>query len=828
MKGKLLMGFLILCSVLHAQGRRWSVHISVSRSIVAHATKSQKQQCENSQSDGEEETRLQVNVMSDSLVEEISPGEVQVTSDLPGRKITGSGTFTNSGKTSLENNCSCDGCGDCRQTSTRNVFNGSGSLDLSKVTFSFSYDIEKKQGTLYFSCGFNKKGNASTTTKDCNETKTISKDLVYETEQNVAELGYGQITVQNFDLYKEAGLDAATVAKINEANKSTGIGGLATIIPVNGGYELSYSYTTTVTAPAQSSVTGDQDTQVSGSSEQTITTTVHASFMPHSKFKAFIEPTEGWASYKKWLPEGNIIDEMREPGSTTSFYIRIVDTDHPDKKINPGVKEIVYELKDVSHIPGICMNHPYKDQDTKADISLYDITAVGSAAKNTELSTLKVKDIAMGAVIQSFDFGGYAKLTAKVTLTTGEVLTAESSDDHKAYVNIPYRKDDSFVATYWKEQNKAGNSTDDEDKDESPLGVGEKYPGDGYTLFEEYRGFREDLKHIRTNPVQKDLMILNLVDKKARAQNGINLFAGATGIITHSKFREEEFGRDQAEPGLNDSAAHYGAKGIDHDKVLNFNFEPSLHLVDQHGLLMLSSPRDLGFAFALPKPGRFPAPPGGCYFLVITHDFDPSAEGYSTTRGNLDSAGKISTNPNGKAKIITDEYAVTVAHEMLHYCHVDHHGETDDKKITVLSDGTSVKAKKGNTEFPITLRWNDKAGTEIKPLDGNFWNRHIGGLVLSSVGVVGGQHSGVEDCIMRYDVAQAFYSKDKKTIYLLIDPNTKDLPAGQHLYHELTGINLCDKKEGTGVNASDAVPRSRYGDASSGNCKAQVCISDKY
>ena len=81
---------------------------------------------------------------------------------------------------------------------------------------------------------------------------------------------------------------------------------------------------------------------------------------------------------------------------------------------------------------------------------------------------------------------------------------------------------------------------------------------------------------------------------------------------------------------------------------------------------------------------------------------------------------------------------------------------------------------------------------------------------------------------MRYDNAHAFFTKDKKTMYLLVDPNNQDLLFKSHMYHELTGISLCDKKEGTGVNAANANPRPRYGDATEGNCKAQVCISDKY
>src|SRR5262249_37315892 len=85
------------------------------------------------------------------------------------------------------------------------------------------------------------------------------------------------------------------------------------------------------------------------------------------------------------------------------------------------------------------------------------------------------------------------------------------------------------------------------------------------------------------------------------------------------------------------------------------------------------------------------------------------------------------------------------------------------------------------------------------------------------IGAFGGQHSGNEDCIMRYAVADAYPRGSKR--YLISAP-------------EAGGLGLCEDTKGTGVNDLDH-PRppatsSRYGDATKNKaCKQQFCVNDK-
>ncbi len=81
-----------------------------------------------------------------------------------------------------------------------------------------------------------------------------------------------------------------------------------------------------------------------------------------------------------------------------------------------------------------------------------------------------------------------------------------------------------------------------------------------------------------------------------------------------------------------------------------------------------------------------------------------------------------------------------------------------------------------------------------------------------------GQHSGVEDCLMRYENAtavQVYRQKDAR--YRLFGQGEK------------YGFTFCSSSKGTGVNApGDSFDHPRYGDAAPkrGNCIAQLCVND--
>lgn len=87
-----------------------------------------------------------------------------------------------------------------------------------------------------------------------------------------------------------------------------------------------------------------------------------------------------------------------------------------------------------------------------------------------------------------------------------------------------------------------------------------------------------------------------------------------------------------------------------------------------------------------------------------------------------------------------------------------------------------------------------------------------------------GEHSGDEDCYMRYVAANAYTRARNPERFRVLVPDG-----------EFKGGTLCKSPLGTGVNLSTRIPWPRYGDASKhasdapaqrGNCRSQVNIRD--
>jgi hypothetical protein len=87
----------------------------------------------------------------------------------------------------------------------------------------------------------------------------------------------------------------------------------------------------------------------------------------------------------------------------------------------------------------------------------------------------------------------------------------------------------------------------------------------------------------------------------------------------------------------------------------------------------------------------------------------------------------------------------------------------------------------------------------------------------------GGQHSGNMDCAMRYVGAEFYLHKP-----WLGEPNPKPMPYNNKREH--LGLNFCDSKKGTGINARNVEgPKIEVwycGDATVGNCKGQIVVND--
>ena len=209
---------------------------------------------------------------------------------------------------------------------------------------------------------------------------------------------------------------------------------------------------------------------------------------------------------------------LRQVNNTTLPSPNTLFTARLDIESEKPVEEIIFDLYDISTEIGRCLND--KDPDyfkTPADADMifdpsvnygYEITGTGYpdwfVASGDGSAPRQI-------VIQARDFGGFAKLKARVRIED-TWYDAVCEGWGNPYIKIPYDMNDNNIADKWEEDNSVTGLAPDWDEDDEPSGQAAN--GDGITLYEEYRGFYElmaDLskQHIRTNPKKKELFVID-------------------------------------------------------------------------------------------------------------------------------------------------------------------------------------------------------------------------------------------------------------------------------------------------------------------------------
>ena len=479
------------------------------------------------------------------------------------------------------------------------------------------------------------------------------------------------------------------------------------------------------------------------------------------------------ARYENWLPRAsrNEIEGIgKDVGDTLRFRAELVDADG-----NTGCAKadsFTFELTDVSREPGVSMNYP-KASEAEGDYDLHFKQELNSPTDimSSERLTLVTKGGREAtATVASFDWGAWGTLKVTAYMQGGTTLIGFL----KGYpeitnIPIPRRSSGSLIADKWKIDHGVAGLADDDDAENKPDGDG--HPGDGFTLYEEYRGFMEGGEHIDGDPKKKDLFVFS---PDHEYYPGVQLFKGVTRLNVHYQLWGSEFDRKV--------------------RVMNFNHLQGPHQsFDQHGL-WIKTVSGLGYSFSsdLGPPKK-----------VDSVNISTEATGFRTIR-------------RGARKEITNLLNYTVAHELGHAVHIDHHGEADLKGMqwrTVVP----LNLVTGKFEFEFS---EDAHQGPIYPKqeNGRPFTEILNDYVY--IAVWGGEHCGVEDCIMRYNCAYAYIPPPGTT------SDIRYIVMGT----ERTGLFLCDKKEDDpgGVNDVNRQPRSRYGSAVLGNCRGQICVNDKF
>lgn len=545
--------------------------------------------------------------------------------------------------------------------------------------------------------------------------------------------------------------------------------------------------------------------------------------------------------HAQWRPEGSI-KKPSEPGNSL-VALATLKSKGGNEKLLPEVKSIRFQLLDSSREPGVCLNWPLDANDDDYDLRLA-VVAGGTLSKSDQVIEIidpKRNDEGQPYAevkIDSYDFGGRASLRAICKLADGREIVGvmKGEGGGQDLVRLPKMQGPDWIAESWRKEKKVEKlaANDDDEKVED-----QKDNGDGYTLYEEYRGWVVDGAHLEGDPERKDLFILNLIG--ADAQTGIDLFAAVSQLAVHDRLKPAEMSEEK--------------------RLMNGNHRDAPQNKAQHGVWVktFASKSELG---------------GGGAFTILNKAGVAGRPGLVKGIGILSRSNDESdfNKPfNLPASDTIFAYDRAIAHELLHSVGVEHHGEGDnnmivgyastrnpmnktgrpyygtslDKPIDLrteegedvaqrdipdyektrqfldmillarcLKDGADYIKRNGATYNPLFSTPQAYADFEIELL-GVFCMMHISGIV----GMDQGEHSGAEDCLMRYYFAKYYVSKKPATIgdkqYYLI---------GQGSEH--TGIQICHDQTGTGVNAPGHKPQSRYGDAGNGDCFSQICPND--
>jgi hypothetical protein len=526
-------------------------------------------------------------------------------------------------------------------------------------------------------------------------------------------------------------------------------------------------------------------------------------------------------AYEKWIPRGTL-----NGGAGSRLKIRARLQAEDGGAVRAKVDIFTFALINTSREPGVCMNYPQVSAATAEKSSAPDLKFLPTGGTNADRQELEMPpDLDdpdhphAEAQVDCFDFGGWSDLWVTAELADGRSITGHLKGDTTAIMMpLPKRSGGSYIADAWKAEQ--GVTAGDEDDSEKLPSAG-KVPGDGFTLYEEYRGFVENGQHLRGDPKKIDFFVRNYIGGDARP--GIELFAGLTGAEVHDRLRDTEFDPEK--------------------RVMNANHDRGAHRVDQHGVY-LRTKAGLDGAAAIFSNYNVRGRPRLCTEIVVQP---------------RDAQTPTTTSENVPLSDLVFIYDLAIAHELLHAVGVEHHGDGDGKMslhfmfgddprnttrkpfffyagssfsmkniVTITDEATGrslaamlepdlllerenlrpmlfnsfVAMVKGMVpKDPVPPRSDREIQEIVEELAQEFLNSRLGDKEWY-VGVEHGRCSGVEQCLMRYYFAQVYEKKGDGDGYYYIGKKRT----------ERVGLELCHSGEGTGINLSTRKPQPRYGD----------------
>jgi len=365
-----------------------------------------------------------------------------------------------------------------------------------------------------------------------------------------------------------------------------------------------------------------------------------------------------------------------------------------------------WELTKSSKEPGYAMNAPVNNPGQDFDLKLAGSDLIITDPNAQKAQTKPGEYTQTSVTVTPYDWGAFGTIKVTAYLPDGSTLVGHlDGDTAQEDVRLPLRGEQSLIADVWKQNHGVAGLADITDTEGDPAGDG--HPGDGLSLYEEYRGFIIGGQHVEGNPKKKDFFVWNTAG--AFFLGGIRLFQNLSGLEVHYQFRDGELAAD---------------------RVINRNHGEGAHNVDQHAVIVKAIAANSAIAEAIGGPG-----PPGKVSMVVVPKILPGV--------NPDIAYNQST----------------LAHELLHACNVYHHGDagTPTTFITRQADGrmlSSATNNGGGGSVQVLTEQNVSAAPLFP----------IGIPVKVIVGVANDPHTGDDNCVMRYDDANGHLSKTSSSV----------------------------------------------------------------
>ena len=316
---------------------------------------------------------------------------------------------------------------------------------------------------------------------------------------------------------------------------------------------------------------------------------------------------------KYWRPRGG------EEKNTIDITARIEKHDNLKGKWK-------FTLFEVTHEKGYAMN---KGDGTDLDLQFLDGQSDFTIPEKTEdgwvIDSTKTAN-STTVKVQSLDYGAWGKIKAEVNVE-GHWYECRA-EDGKDYVTIPYDDDEDHIADMWEEHFGVLSQSEKTDDDQEPQS---KQNGDGFSNYEEYRGFFIDgiWKEWYFSPKRKDVFIYDEIGM------GVSYFT-ETGLMIHLIDKEE----------------------YDKERIVNFNRGfGTIDSQDGQKGLYLHEQELVGLKGTVkPCVGT----PNVVEEVIINM---------------IDSVVKTAYAEKGTEGGFLEDYAATIAHELGHAVNIMHHGD---------------------------------------------------------------------------------------------------------------------------------------------------------